>query len=56
MTRGRLPAGLRLQRDGTLSGRPRKAGIYPFTVRVRDPSHPTMRAARRLLLTVRANH
>ena len=54
--RGRLPAGLRLHRDGTVSGRPRRAGSYTFTVRVSDASHPTMRAVHRLVLTVRANH
>jgi len=34
---GRLPAGLRLDPvTGRLSGIPRRAGIYPFSVRVRD--------------------
>ena len=53
---GRLPSGLRLRRDGTLSGRPRKRGVYRFTVRVRDHSRPTMTATRRLVLVVRKNH
>ena len=54
--RGRLPAGLSLHRGGTVFGRPRRVGSYTFTVRVSDASHPTMRATRRLVLTVRANH
>lgn len=56
VTRGKLPAGLRLRRDGIVSGRPHKAGIYTFTVRVSDASHPAMRATHRLVLTVRATH
>jgi putative Ig domain-containing protein len=49
---GKLPAGVHLRHDGTLAGRPRKLGIYRFTVRVRDSSHPRMTATRRLLLLV----
>jgi hypothetical protein len=48
-----MPPGLRLRRGGTLSGRPDKPGIFRFTIRVRDTSHPTMTAARRLTLRVR---
>jgi putative Ig domain-containing protein len=37
LLRGKLPAGLRLNTlTGALSGTPRKAGTYRFTVRVRD--------------------
>ena len=55
VTRGKLPAGIRLRRDGTLFGRPRKPGTYRFTVRVKDTSHPTMTATRRLVLIVGTN-
>ena len=46
-----LPRGLRL-RGGRIVGRPRHAGTYRITVRVRDASHPAMRVARRLTLKV----
>jgi large repetitive protein len=55
VTRGKLPTGLRLRRDGMLSGRPRKRGTYRFTVRVKDASHPTMTETRQLMLQVRKN-
>jgi len=51
----KLPAGVRLRHAGTLIGRPRKHGIYLFTVRLRDSSHPTMIATRRLVLLVWKN-
>jgi sugar lactone lactonase YvrE len=49
---GRLPRGLRLTRQGILTGRPRHAGTYRFTVRVRDRTRPAMTATRRLKLVV----
>ena len=52
MTRGRLPHGVHLSRDGKLSGRPEHQGLYRFTVGVRDSSHPRMTATRRLELHV----
>jgi hypothetical protein len=51
VSRGHLPPGLRL-RDGYISGHPRRHGTYRFTVRVKDASHPAMRATRRLAITV----
>lgn len=50
--RGRLPHGLRLTRTGILTGRPRRAGTYRFTVRARDHTRPAMTATRRLALVV----
>lgn len=50
---GKLPRGLHLKRSGTLTGRPRHKGTYHFTVRVRDASHPAMRASQALVLRVR---
>ena len=50
---GRLPAGLHLRRDGQLSGRPRRPGVYRFTVRVRDTSGPGMTARGVVVLRVR---
>jgi hypothetical protein len=52
VTRGHLPRGLRL-RHGRIAGRPDQHGTYRFTVRVKDASHPVMRASRRLRITVR---
>ncbi len=52
MIHGKLARGVRLHHDGTLVGRPRKVGIYRFTVRVRDSSHPRMTATRQLVLLV----
>jgi sugar lactone lactonase YvrE len=46
-----LPRGLRL-RGSRIVGRPRHAGTYRITVRVRDASRPVMRAGRRLTLRV----
>jgi Aldo/keto reductase family/Putative Ig domain len=50
---GKLPPGLRLRRDGTLSGRPDTPGSFRFTVRVRDTARPAMTATRRLAVVVR---
>ena len=49
---GRFPVGIRLDpRMGVLSGRPRKAGVYRFTVQARDALGVT--SSRRFVLTVR---
>jgi large repetitive protein len=49
---GRFPVGVRLNaRTGVLSGRPRKAGTYRFTIEVRDALGATARRA--FVLTVR---
>jgi sugar lactone lactonase YvrE len=53
LTKGKLPAGIHLSRTGKLTGKPHRSGVYRFTVRVRDASHPRMTATRRLVLTVR---
>ncbi len=49
---GKLPRGLHLNRDGKLTGRPERKGVYRFEVRVRDSSHPQMTAVRRFELVV----
>ena len=36
LLRGKLPAGVRLARDGTIRGRPRGAGTFRFTLGARD--------------------
>jgi hypothetical protein len=52
ISRGKLPAGLELAaRTGAIAGRPRAAGTYPFTVRVRDALGAV--ATRKLALRVR---
>ncbi|HEY6891312.1 MAG TPA: putative Ig domain-containing protein, partial [Solirubrobacter sp.] len=53
VTAGHLPVGVRLARDGRLSGRPRRRGRFQFTVRVTDSTRPVMHAKRRLSLVVR---
>ena len=53
VTTGHLPHGLRLNRYGSLSGRPSQRGRVEFTVRVTDSSRPAMHASRHLSLTVR---
>jgi Putative Ig domain len=50
---GALPSGLTLRPDGTLSGMADKHGVYHFTVRVRDSSHPHMVAVQALKLVVK---
>jgi Putative Ig domain len=50
---GRLPAGVRLRRDGRLAGRPRRPGVYRFTVRVRDTSRSAMTARGMIVLRIR---
>jgi sugar lactone lactonase YvrE len=53
VVKGKLPPGLRLKRDGILSGRPKHPGRYRFTVKVRDSSHRAMTATRVLVLVVK---
>jgi hypothetical protein len=44
-TSGPLPRGLVLSPDGTISGTPRVAGRYPFTLTISDTEVPTPRVA-----------
>jgi sugar lactone lactonase YvrE len=53
LAQGRLPAGLRLSRDGLLSGVPRRPGRRWVTIAVTDAGHPRMTDRRRFLVTVR---
>ena len=53
LAHGRLPAGLRLSRDGLLSGVPRRPGRRWVTIAVADAGHPRMTDHRRFLVTVR---
>jgi hypothetical protein len=53
VSRGHLPAGLRLSRHGALSGVPRRRGRWWVTIAVTDAGHPRMSAHRRFSLTVR---
>jgi hypothetical protein len=53
LVRGRLPKGLRLSRQGAITGVPRRATRARFTVRVADAAHPATHARRRLRLVVR---
>jgi hypothetical protein len=52
LLRGRLPHGLRLTREGVITGIPRRAIRTRLTVAVTDSTHPAMRARQRLTLTV----
>ena len=52
--RGQLPPGVKLGIGGVLSGAPRRAGTYHFTVRLRDHSRHPMAATARLELVVRS--
>jgi sugar lactone lactonase YvrE len=52
LTRGSLPPGLWLGRDGTIGGSPRRSGRWGFTVRVTDGSHPRAVATRSFVLMV----
>jgi hypothetical protein len=45
LTKGSLPPGLTLSRDGVLSGTPTKAGSYTFTISVNDPALATLTLA-----------
>ncbi len=44
LTAGALPAGVALQADGTIAGRPRQAGRFSFTATVTDTEVPTPRS------------
>ena len=49
---GSLPTGLNLNGSGVISGNPTVAGLYNFTVRVRDSSNPVQTVTRALSITV----
>ena len=53
VTKGKLPRGLGLSVKGKLSGRPKRRGVFRFTVQVRDHTRPSMRATQRFTLRVR---
>jgi hypothetical protein len=52
--RGSLPAGMTLDSSGLLSGIPRQAGEFTFSVTVTDASRPARSARREFTLRVRA--
>lgn len=52
VTEGSLPEGLVLGRDGVVSGTPRKAGEFRFTVTARDSGKPQYERRQRLSLSV----
>jgi hypothetical protein len=54
--RGRLPRGLHLSRRGVVTGVPKHAGHWRFTVRVRDASRHRISVTQRLALTIRRRH
>ncbi|HEY3729142.1 MAG TPA: putative Ig domain-containing protein [Solirubrobacteraceae bacterium] len=56
LRRGRLPRGLHLSRRGVISGVPKRAGRWRFTVRVRDASRRRVSVTRRLQLTIERRH
>lgn len=49
---GTLPIGLKLSTSGTLSGTPKVAGSYPFTVTVTDASSPANTSSESVTLTI----
>ncbi len=49
---GSLPTGLNLSGSGVISGTPTVAGLYNFTVRLRDSSNPVQTVTRALSITV----
>lgn len=53
LLRGRLPRRLHLSRRGVISGVPKRAGLWRFTVRVRDTSQPHVTLTRRLTIRIR---
>lgn len=54
ISRGRLPRGLSLTRKGAIIGIPHsRRGVYRFTVRVRDRTHPAQVVTRRLRLRLK---
>ncbi|MDI6894839.1 MAG: putative Ig domain-containing protein [Bacillota bacterium] len=52
LARGRLPPGLILSGDGTISGAPTAAGTYNFTVQVQDSHHPAQTAQQPLSIAI----
>jgi hypothetical protein len=50
--KGELPAGLRLEDDGTLHGTPEKSGEYRFTISVTDSGKPQQAVQREYTLNV----
>jgi hypothetical protein len=56
LRRGRLPRGLHLSRRGVISGVPKHAGSWRFTVRVRDASRRRVSVTQRLRLAVAPRH
>ena len=50
---GQLPPGLTLGQDGSLSGRPLQAGIFPFAITVTDSEARVARFAGRLVVVAR---
>jgi hypothetical protein len=53
VTKGHLPKGLTLTRNGVIRGVARRLGTFRFTVAVTDSTRRAMRDSRRLMLTVR---
>jgi hypothetical protein len=51
--KGKLAPGLKLSSNGVLSGRPKRAGTYLFTIRLRDHSRKAMTATATLELIVK---
>lgn len=49
---GKLPPGLSLSRDGTISGTPTAAGTYSFTVQVWDSQRPAQTVQRPLSIAI----
>ncbi len=52
VTAGSLPPGITLDGGGQLSGTPTAAGVYDFTVRVRDSQNPADEDTQNLQLTI----
>jgi hypothetical protein len=52
VTEGKLPAGVVLSRDGTLSGAPTETGEFRFTVTVTDSGRPAAQRGQQLVLRV----
>ena len=49
---GTLPSGLKLSSTGTISGTPKTAGTYDFSVQVHDAAKPAHTASAALSITV----
>ena len=50
--KGELPRGMQLEDDGTLQGRPEKAGEYRFTISLTDSGKPPQAVQREYVLNV----